>query len=151
MRRGRRLGVDAGKARVGLAVCDPDGLLATPVETLDRNDVDLMNRIAQHVSDFDVIEVVVGLPLNLSGNLTPSTEDALALAREIAARITVPVMLVDERLTTVSAHAALAKTGKKQRATRTVIDQVAAVMVLQHSLDSERASGKPAGTSIVDF
>ena len=150
MRQGRRLGIDAGKARVGVAVSDPDGLLATPVETLQRHDVALIDRVIGLVAQYDVIEVVVGLPLNLSGEYTPSTEDALSLARHIAQAVSVPVVMVDERLTTVSAHAALRETGKKQRGTRSVIDQVAAVMVLQHSLDSERASGQPAGKPLAD-
>jgi len=148
MRRGRRLGIDAGKARVGVALCDPDGLLATPVETIQREDAQLISRLVSLVNEYDVIEIVVGLPLNLSGNHTPSTADALALAVQIDEALDIPVVMIDERLTTVSAHAALAQTGKKQRATRSVIDQVAAVMVLQHALDSERASGKPAGIPV---
>ena len=129
---------------------DPSGLLATPVETLQRSDSGLVARVAQLVDENDVIEVVVGLPLNLSGAYTPSTEDALALARELDAALNIPVVMVDERLTTVSAHAALRETGKKQRGPRSVIDQVAAVMVLQHSLDSERSSGVPAGKPLAD-
>jgi putative Holliday junction resolvase len=150
MRHGRRLGIDAGKARVGVAVSDPSGLLATPVETLQRTDPGLLERISSYVAEFDAIEVVIGLPLNLSGAYTPSTEDALALAREIAQAVEIPVVMLDERLTTVSAHAVLRESGKKQRGTRSVIDQVAAVMVLQHSLDSERASGFPAGKPLAD-
>lgn len=150
MRHGRRLGIDAGKARVGVAISDPSGMLATPVETLQRADIDLVDRVVALVEEYHVIEVVVGLPLNLSGTYTPSTEDALALARDLQASLDIPVVMLDERLTTVSAHAALRETGKKQRGTRSVIDQVAAVMVLQHSLDSERASGMPAGKPLAD-
>ena len=150
MRHGRRLGIDAGKARVGVAISDPSGMLATPVETLQRADIDLVDRVVARVEEYHVIEVVVGLPLNLSGTYTPSTEDALALARDLQASLDIPVVMLDERLTTVSAHAALRETGKKQRGTRSVIDQVAAVMVLQHSLDSERVSGMPAGKPLAD-
>jgi len=150
VRHGRRLGIDAGKARVGVAISDPSGMLATPVETLQRADIDLVDRVVALVEEYHVIEVVVGLPLNLSGTYTPSTEDALALARDLQASLDIPVVMLDERLTTVSAHAALRETGKKQRGTRSVIDQVAAVMVLQHSLDSERASGMPAGKPLAD-
>lgn len=150
MRHGRRLGIDAGKARVGVAISDPSGMLATPVETLQRADIDLVDRVVARVEEYHVIEVVVGLPLNLSGAYTPSTEDALALARDLQASLDIPVVMLDERLTTVSAHAALRETGKKQRGTRSVIDQVAAVMVLQHSLDSERVSGMPAGKPLAD-
>lgn len=151
MRRGVRLGVDAGKARVGLAICDPSGILATPLVTLQRSADDLLSTIASEVAERDAIEVVVGLPLNLSGQHTPSTEDAIDLARDISALISVPVRMLDERLTTVSAHSALRATGKKERGSRSVIDQVAAVMVLQQALDIERSSGKPAGTALEDI
>jgi putative Holliday junction resolvase len=151
VRNGVRLGVDAGKARVGLALSDPSGILATPLVTLARTDAGLISKIASEVKERAVIEVIVGLPLNLAGLHTPSTEDAVALAREIADAIAVPVRLLDERLTTVSAHSALRATGKKERGTRSVIDQVAAVMVLQQALDMERSSDKPAGIALEDI
>jgi putative Holliday junction resolvase len=151
VRNGVRLGIDAGKARVGIARSDSSGLLATPVSTLQRASESLLADINSIARDIDAFEVVVGLPLNLSGAHTPSTEDALALAREIASATQLPVRMIDERLTTVSAHAALRETGKKQRGTRSVIDQVAAVMVLQHALDSERSSGNPAGKRLEDI
>ena len=77
--------------------------------------------------------------------------DALVMARELAQNASVPVRLVDERLTTVSAHSALRAAGKKQKQTRSVIDQVAAVMILQHALDSERSSGNLPGKDISEF
>ena len=151
MRPGARLGVDAGKARVGISVCDPSGLIATPVMTLNRASESLLDDFQRVVDEYSPIEVIVGLPLNLAGSHTPSTEDAIALARELGQSTGLPVRMIDERLTTVSAHAALRSVGKKQRGTRSVIDQVAAVMVLQHALDSERSSGSPAGTNINDL
>ncbi len=151
MRTGVRLGVDAGKARVGVSVSDPSGLLATPVVTLDRSAPDLLERFSRLVSQYAPIEIVVGLPLNMQGNHTPSTEDAISLAQELSRSTNISVRMVDERLTTVSAHAAMRNVGKKQRGTRSVIDQVAAVMVLQHALDSERSSGRPAGIDINDL
>jgi putative Holliday junction resolvase len=126
-------------------------LLATPVTTLQRESPDVLHEIKRLCEDFDVIEVVVGLPLNLAGTHTPSTENAIELALAIAETFPIAIRLIDERLTTVSAHSALRATGKKQRATRSVIDQVAAVMVLQHALDTERASGKPAGIALEDI
>jgi len=151
MRNGVRLGIDVGKVRVGIATCDPSGLLATPVATLRRESEGVVAEVAKYATDSSAIEVVVGLPLNLSGNHTPSTEDAIAFAKEITAAVSVPVRMIDERLTTVSAHSALRSSGKKQRGTRSVIDQVAAVMVLQHALDTERSSGKPAGIAVEDL
>ncbi|MEO6116235.1 MAG: Holliday junction resolvase RuvX [Pseudolysinimonas sp.] len=148
MRPGVRLGVDAGKARVGVAVCDRDGLLATPVVTLGRGDdtIDLLRELAD---EYDAVEVVVGLPLSLRGDDTPSTADARALAAELAAAVDVPVRLVDERLSTVSAQRALHQTGRSVKASRPVIDQVAAVIILQNALDFERSAGRPPG-AVVD-
>lgn len=148
MRPGVRVGVDAGKARVGVAVCDRDGLLATPVVTLSRGD-GTIGELGRLVDEYGAVEVVVGLPLSLRGEDTPSTADARALAGELAERIEAPVRLVDERLSTVSAQRALHQSGRSAKASRPVIDQVAAVIILQNALDFERSAGRPPGT-IVD-
>jgi len=147
MRRGVRLGVDVGKARVGVARCDRDGILATPVETVQRRGADLepvLARIAAIAEELEAIELVVGLPLAMSGRDTPSTGDARMVADRLAAG-PVPVRLVDERLTTVSAQSALHASGRDTRGSRSVIDQVAAVILLQHALDAERARGEAPG------
>lgn len=144
-RRGVRLGVDVGKARVGVARSDPDGLLALPVETVPRDDRSVA-RVRELAAEYDAVEVLVGLPLNLSGNDTPSTADARAFAAELAGAQERPVRLVDERLSTVSAHAALRQSGRSQRDSRSIVDQVAAVVLLQHALDVEKSTGRPPGT-----
>jgi len=143
VRPGRRLGIDVGRARIGVAVCDRDGLLATPVETVPRDDDTDLRRILAIADEYDVIELVVGLPLSMSGADTPSTQDA----REFAARIAEhrPVRLVDERLSTVTAQRGLRQAGKNTKKSRSVIDQAAAVIILQHALDHERASSAPPG------
>lgn len=143
-RRGVRLGVDVGKARVGVARCDPDGLLATPVETVARG-AGSVARIVALCAEHAAMEIVVGLPLNLHGRDTPSTADARAFATELAGASGVPVRLVDERLSTVSAHAALRRSGRTQRSSRGIVDQVAAVVFLQQALDIEKRTGRPAG------
>jgi len=148
MRSGVRLGVDAGKARVGVSVCDRDGLLATPVVTLNRSDR-TVDELRVLVSEYGAVEVVVGLPLSMRGDDTASTADARALADELAGAIGVPVRLVDERLSTVSAQRALHQTGRSVKASRPVIDQVAAVIILQNALDFERSAGRPPG-AVVD-
>lgn len=140
-----RLGIDAGKARVGIAQSDPEGMLATPVLTLQRTSPSILSDIKDLVEQLQVVEIIVGLPLNLSGAHTASTADALSLARQISETTELPVVMVDERLTTVSAHSALREVGKKQRGTRSVIDQVAAVMVLQHWLDAVRSGASRVG------
>jgi putative Holliday junction resolvase len=159
--RGARLGVDVGKARVGLAGSDPDGLVATPVETVARvldvprapdggpavtSDV---ARIAAEVEDRLAAVVYVGLPRHLSGAEGAATADARGFARRVAAAVApVEVRLVDERMTTVSAHAQLRAAGKKTKKHRSVIDQAAAVIILQSALDVERAAGTRAGEHV---
>ena len=132
-----RLGVDVGTVRIGVARSDLHGMLATPVETVPRGGDDIA-RVLSIAAELEVIEIVVGLPLALSGRETASTDDARAFAMRLAAGGPA-VRLVDERLTTVSANAAIRSSGKSQRQSRPVIDQVAAVIILQHALDHERA------------
>lgn len=148
MRPGVRLGVDVGKARVGIAVCDRDGLIATPVATVRREDAD-ERAFRILVEEHGVSEIVVGLPLSMSGGDTASTTDAREFARALASWIGVPVRLVDERLSTVSAQRALHAAGRRAKGSRPVIDQVAAVIILQNALDHERTAGHPPG-AIVD-
>jgi putative Holliday junction resolvase len=140
--RGRRLGVDVGSVRIGVAVSDPDGILATPVETVRRDRTDShIRRLKALVTELDVVEVVVGLPRTLADRSGSAAEDATALADELAPRITpVPVRLADERLTTVAAQRSLREAGIRAKGQRSVIDQAAAVGILQNWLDQRRAS-----------
>lgn len=146
MRRGVRLGIDVGTARVGVARSDPSGLLASPVETLARESA--LGRISGLVSEHEAIEVVVGLPLALSGRVTASTDDATGFAQELANTLSVPVRLVDERLSTVSAASRLREGGQSAKKQRHSIDQAAAVIILQHLLDAERSQGSAPGTLV---
>ena len=146
-RRGTRLGIDVGRARVGVAKCDPDGLLATPVETVPRDDAAIARVIAL-AEEHSAIEVLVGLPLNLRGEDTASTADARDFAAAVAEASALPVRLVDERLSTVSAHAALRESGRTQRSSRTIVDQVAAVVLLQQAIDVEKSTGRPPGVPV---
>jgi putative Holliday junction resolvase len=181
--RGARRGVDVGMARIGLAASDPDGLVATPVETVPRvlatpgkqggstskqggsqagkqagrqaarsakgTTADVSRIVAEAAERFAAV-VYVGLPRHLSGKEGAATADA----REFGARLVVAlgaageraeVRLVDERMTTVSAHQALHAAGRKTKKHRSVIDQAAAVIILQSALDAERAKGERAG------
>ena len=139
-RGGRVLGVDVGTVRVGLALSDPTGTLASPLETLKRakNHADL-DRLAALVVEHEVTEVVVGEPVHLSGASGASAQDAANYAQELADRIPdVPVILIDERLSTVTAASHLREGGIDSRKQRAVIDQAAAVVILQQFLDSRR-------------
>jgi putative Holliday junction resolvase len=149
MRPGVRLGVDPGDARIGVARSDPSGFLATPVETVRRGKGDLA-RLARLVREHEAVEVVVGLPRSLSGAEGPAAVKVRDFAARLASRVEpVPVRLCDERLTTVSAEAMLRDRGRKGQQRRAVVDQAAAVLILQHALDTERATGTPPGEPVM--
>lgn len=153
--RGRRMGVDVGLVRVGLALCDPDGILATPLTTLRRDpkkgfDVKLLAGLVQ---EHDVVGVYVGLPRSLDGGENASTgmarDYAAALVRRLRAKgRDVPVRLVDERLSTVDAHRALLEAGVSRREHRDKVDQVAAATILQSAVDRARATGAEPGAPV---
>jgi putative Holliday junction resolvase len=155
--RGARLAVDVGSVRVGLAASDPDGLIATPVATLARDTrrpaagalpADVA-AIVHEVQERFVAAVYVGLPRHLSGNEGAASAAARAYAGALAQAIApVTVRLVDERMSTVSAHQALHASGRAGRRHRSVIDQAAAVVILQAALDQERSTGRRPGERV---
>lgn len=147
MRHGVRLGVDVGKVRIGLASSDPSGLLAVPVATVPRGDGDVAI-ILTEAAERSAVEIIVGLPLALSGNDSASTQDARDFAGALAQASGITVRMVDERMSTVSATRALRATGRNAKKSRPVIDQVAAVIILQHALDVERSGGLPPGVPV---
>lgn len=160
MRRGVRLAVDLGLTRVGVARSDPDGILATPVATLQRDtggETD-MAEVIRLAREFDAIEIVVGLPTSMSGKAQTTAKAAKRWAGRLATQLaaapqtgggTCPlVRMVDERLSTVSAHRMLHEAGRAEISHRAVVDQVAAVVILQFALDAERTSGTAPGILI---
>lgn len=145
MRQGVRLGVDVGDVRIGVARCDPSGLIATPVETVARGSGDLA-RLAALAAEHEALEVVVGLPRSLSGGEGPAAAKVRAFAVRLAGAVApVPVRLYDERLSTVSAEATLRAQGRSGQRRRAVVDQAAAVVILQSALDAERARAATPG------
>ena len=145
LRSGSRLAIDVGSVRIGIASCDPAGMLATPLATVSRGSGDLAE-IARLCAEREVIEVVVGLPTGLSGQAGTAAEHARAFAAELAPLIApVPVRLVDERFTTTLAHSALRETGQDAKKRRGTVDRAAAAFLLQSALDAERITGDPAG------
>ena len=143
---GRVLGVDVGAVRVGVALSDPAGTLATPLVTLDRDETTWsdLDRLVELVSEHEVVEVVVGLPRTLAGREGPAAQAARAYVEDLrevlaeSSRSDLPITLADERLTTVTATRMLSDRGVKGRAQRRVIDQAAAVEILQTWLDARR-------------
>lgn len=144
---GRRIGLDVGTVRIGVAVSDRSAVLATPVETVaretgfkDRDKADI-DRLVTLIDDYGAVEVVVGLPRDLKGNGSASVKHAKEIAFRIKRRLPdVPVRMADERLTTVAATAALRASGVSEKAGRKVIDQAAAVEILQSWLDARAAT-----------
>jgi putative Holliday junction resolvase len=152
MGRGRRLGIDVGTVRIGVASSDPDGILATPVETVrrDRSGKHL-RRLAELAAELEAVEVIVGLPRTLADRTGPSAHDAIELAEALARRVApTPVRLADERLTTVSAQRSLRAAGVRAKDHRAVIDQAAAVAILQSWLDRRRSTTGPAAGEVTD-
>jgi putative Holliday junction resolvase len=145
VRRGVRLGVDAGSVRIGIARSDPDGILASPLETVRSGKGDI-DRIVEIAGENDAVEVIVGLPTSLSGREGPAAGEARRFATRIARRLAPgSVRLFDERLTTVTAESGLRQSGVHGQARRKVVDQTAAAVMLQAALDAERLTGRPPG------
>jgi putative Holliday junction resolvase len=145
VRHGVRLGVDVGTVRIGVARSDPGGLLASPLDTVRRGAGDVAE-LARLAAENEAIEVVVGLPVSLTGREGKSAADGRVFASALAARLApVPVRLLDERFTTVLAHAALQESGVGSRERRQAVDKAAAALLLQGALDAERSTGEPAG------
>jgi putative pre-16S rRNA nuclease len=134
--------------RIGVAASDPDGILATPVETVRRDRSGKhVRRLAELAAELEVVEVVVGLPRTLADRTGPSAMDAIDVASKLAEVLArrvppTPVRLADERLTTVSAQRSLREAGVRAREQRAVIDQAAAVAILQSWLDQRRAAAR---------
>ncbi len=150
IRRGRRIAVDVGDARIGVASCDPDGVLATPVETVPGRDVPAAHRrLKAIVEEYEPLEVVVGLPRSLNGGEGPAAAKVRAFAQVLAGNIApIEVRLVDERMSTVTAAQGLRASGVRSKKGRSVVDQAAAVVILQSALETERTSGRAPGECI---
>jgi putative holliday junction resolvase len=144
--RGVRLGVDVGRVRVGVAISDPDGILASPLATLVRDQnagegavPSDISEVARLVDVHASVEVVVGLPVTLRGDEGPAAAEARAYADRLAGAIApVPVRLADERMSTVVATRRLSERGVRGRRQRAVVDQVAATEILQSWLERQR-------------
>ena len=142
------MGIDLGERRIGVARSDASGMLAVPERTVVRGEGDLVELVAL-ADELDASDILVGLPLSMSGEAGVAAEGAREFARALAALTSVPVWLVDERLSTVSAQRSLHESGRTTRTSRSVIDQAAAVVIVQSALDHEHSTGKPAGELVV--
>jgi putative Holliday junction resolvase len=154
LRPGRRLAIDVGKARIGLAITDIHAILASPLTTVQRVEsvVDSVDAVLQEAAVAgEIFEIYVGVPVNLMGMSTPSTEDSLIFAEALRAKTKVQVRLLDERLTTAMANSQLKQVGKSQKDARSTIDQMAAVAILEFALSVESNTGNEPGLSIEEW
>ena len=137
-RLGRRLAFDYGDVRIGVAVCDPDGILATPLEFLSTKDPALKSSILALCGEYEPAKIYVGLPLNLSGEESEATKKAIAFSDQLTQFVSCPVKLVDERLTTSSASASLSQAGVSAKDQRKKVDSQSAVIILESGLAQDR-------------
>ncbi|MDA3021733.1 MAG: Holliday junction resolvase RuvX [Actinomycetota bacterium] len=138
---GVHLAFDVGTARIGVARSDPAGILATPLAAIAAGP-GAIGELGVLIAEYEVVDVVIGLPLNMNGTAGPAAESARAWANLVAQAVDVPVRLVDERLTTVQAQRGLHEAGRTVRSSRAVIDSAAAVVLLQSYLDAQRKAGQ---------
>jgi putative Holliday junction resolvase len=136
--RGRRIAFDYGDVRIGLAVCDPDGILCSPLPAMRTGDPKLFIAMEDVFKEHQPISIYIGLPLHMSGESGESAEKARAFGREISVRFEIPVHFIDERLSTVSAQRKLLDAGVSSRDSKDLIDSMAAVSILEQGLLSER-------------
>ena len=142
VRKGRRVSFDPGSVRIGVAVSDLDGVLASPRPALAAGDLAAVTAI---VDEVEPLEIVVGLPLGLDGGEGAAAQRARQFAVHVARATSRPVRLVDERLSTVQAQRGLHDQGRSVRQSRDMVDSASAAVVLQHALDAERSTGEPPG------
>ena len=139
MLRGRRIAFDYGDARIGVAISDPDSILASPLTTLSSGDPKLFAQISELMTEHEPIAIFVGEPLNLSGESSSSAQKAATFAEKLRTEFNLPVTSIDERLSTVSATNALRQSGVNAKDARSKIDMAAAVAILEQGLAIEKA------------
>ena len=148
MRKGIRYAIDFGDARVGLAKSDIDGILAVPVATIENNQ-ELIKKIIEHVTGSGCMEIYVGLPKNLSGAIGQAANKAINFAQQLAKALPdISMRMMDERLTTTSASARLSESGVNTRQQKGMIDQVAAIELLEQALEFEKRNNQVPGIDL---
>ena len=139
MQRGRRIAFDYGDVRIGVAISDPDSILASPLTTLSSGDPKLFARISELIAEHEPIAIFVGEPLNLSGESSTSAQKAVKFAEKLRTEFNLPVTMIDERLSTVSATNAMRQSGVNSKDARSKIDMAAAVSILEQAIAIEKA------------
>jgi putative holliday junction resolvase len=147
----RLLGLDIGESRIGVAVSDPTGTVATPLTVLDSREVlHDPSQLARLVEEYEAAGLIVGLPLTMAGEEGPQAARIREHVDALSERLGIPVTLWDERLTTVQARRSLAEAGLDEREQRKMVDMVAASLILQSYLDARRGPDRPPDDSTND-
>jgi putative Holliday junction resolvase len=150
VRSGRRLAIDVGKVRIGIAASDQHSILASGYETVPREfDVKpSFSRILEIINEVEPIEIYIGLPISMKGESTESTRDAIEFAKALAGSSETPIRFIDERLTTISAANSLKLSGRSSKSGRKVIDQIAATVILEQAIEIEKLTGSIPGLAL---
>jgi len=138
MQRGRRIAFDYGDVRIGVAVSDPDSILSSPLTTLKATDKNLSSQISQIITEIEPVTIYVGRPSLLSGNDGVATEKATEFASLLRTITQVPIELIDERMSTISASRNLREAGRSAKESKDAIDMAAAVAILEFAIDIEK-------------
>jgi putative Holliday junction resolvase len=140
MQRGRRIAFDYGDIRIGVAVCDPDGIISSPLAVLRAEDKNLRSEVQSFIAEYEPVQIFIGLPKQLSGVESSSAEKARTFGAMLAELSNIEIIYIDERLSTVSAQSKLREAGKSTRESKELIDAMAAVEILELGLQSARSS-----------
>ena len=138
MQRGRRIAFDYGDVRIGVAVCDPDGILASPLTTLHTNDKRLRSKLLEIFQEFEPIKIYLGQPKNMDGSSGSAVEKASEFSQLLSTLANTPIELIDERLSTVSGAKNLHASGVNSKESKSQIDEAAAVSILEFALSIEK-------------
>ena len=142
MKNGRRIAFDYGQVRIGVAASDPSGLIASPIATLQAGAPDLREQLISLFLEYEPIYIVIGEPKHLSGASNPSLIAAHEFAEVVKSVTEVPIHFIDERMSTLSAAKVLRGAGFNSKESKTKIDAMAAVAILESALERERIAGK---------
>ena len=140
MQRGRRIAFDYGDIRIGVAVCDPDGIISSPLAVLRAEDKNLRSEIQSLIAEYEPVQIFIGLPKQLSGAESSSAEKARTFGAMLDELSKIEIVYIDERLSTVSAQSKLREAGKSTRESKELIDAMAAVEILELGLQNARST-----------
>ena len=143
MKPGRRIAFDFGDVRIGVAVTDPSGILATPLDFISNSDQNLFQDLHALYEEYNPIYTAIGFPIHLSGNTSEKSVSVTKFAQQVSGITHAPIYLIDERLTTVSANRTLREAGLNSRTAKSEIDSLAATAILESALNQERIQGEP--------